>query len=156
MVSAKFHIVGEDGEWFRVRVQEEIYAHGLEGSVLLAATRTLVVVVEGDKSRIKRLHSDMVEVCPNGITCTGLVFSIQRPQREFRIGQYGSHGSVPTLEYIMQILSEMERSMIRVNQKLDRLIALREGGSSGGVVSERKDTAIGEDATSGFASMFGD
>ena len=55
MVSAKFHITGSANNWLRIRVQEELFAHGLEGNVLAADDSTLAVVLEGDKSKIKRL-----------------------------------------------------------------------------------------------------
>jgi hypothetical protein len=164
-VSAKFHVIGEGSEWFRVRVMEEVYSHGLEGSVLLAGEKTLVVVVEGDKSRIKRLYSDLSEFCPKGVECTDLVFSLQKSS-EVRIIRPGEHADHQTLDYILQYLKEIEKATQRIDQKINALTAILEGTAGAEILSRsrrrmitgetagEKDMEVEEEATSGFASMF--
>ena len=150
MVCAKFHIVGEDGEWFRIRVQEEVQHHGLEGSVVLAEAKTLAVIVEGDGLKIRKFYGDVVELCPKGILCSKLSLGAA--------GQAAPRDQ--TLEYVMEILKEIERKMTRMDQKLNRLVALQEGRqtSDPAVEGEKsQDTRGGSDeVTAGFASMFGE
>jgi len=151
MVSAKFHVVGEDGEWFRIRVQEEIHAHSLEGSVILAAEKMIAVVVEGERGRIESFHTDVIALCPKGIKCTSVTFGSHWPLKPSQQEQ--------TLDYIMQLLKEIERKTTRIDQKLTRLIALQEAkGVSADEVKESEPPAsdIGSEATSSFSSMFGD
>lgn len=155
MVSAKFHLLGEAGEWFRIRVQEEVYAHGLEGSVLLAAENTLAVIVEGDKSKIKRLHTDMGEVCPENVVCTDLIFSIHRPAGGSGLMALGTIPEDKTVDYIFQLLKELDKRTARIEQKLNRLTAQIEGGAAVTPPTTTTDAASQETATTGFAAMFG-
>jgi hypothetical protein len=159
MVSAKFNIVGEDSDWFRIRAQEEIYHHGLEGDVLSAGEKTLVVIVEGEKSVIKTFHGDMKQLCPQGVACTGLIFSIQRPIAGLRVKHPGKLYGEQTLDYVLEVLREMERRMTRIDQNIARLMAMQEGGGRQRPkddVGEPPQMEVKEEATSGFASMFGD
>jgi hypothetical protein len=156
MVSAKFNVAGEDGEWFRVRIQEEIYAHGLEGNVLSTGEKTLVVVLEGDKSVIKRMHSDMREVSPRGVQCTELIFSLDHHRIPPKTG-YHLRGSGRD-DQLLQVLAELERKITRIDQNLQRLIAMHEG-KTGTLKNEEPPEEpkmdVGGEATSGFANMFG-
>jgi hypothetical protein len=158
MVSAKFNIVGEDSDWFRIRAQEEIYHHGLEGDVLSTGEKSLVVIVEGDKSVVKTFHSDMKKLCPNGVTCTGLIFSLQRPIAGLRVKHPGKLYGEQTLDYVLEVLREMERRMTRIDQNVSRLIAMQVGGWRPKPKAEEElpEMEVKEEATSGFASMFGD
>jgi hypothetical protein len=156
MVSAKFHIVGEEGEWFRVRVQEEIYAHGLEGNVLFAGDRTIVVVVDGDKGVIKRFHSDVKEICVQGIGCGELSFSIDEHVRHARFGQSHPEAADRGQEYVIHVLAELERKITRIDQSLARLVAMHEGTlETKRQEPPKPEGEIKDEATSGFASMFG-
>ena len=158
MVSAKFTLIGEDGDWFRIRAQEEIYHHGLEGDVLSTGEKSLVVIVDGDKSVIKTF--DMKKLCPGGVTCTGLIFSIQKPIAGLRIKHPGKLYGEQTLDYVLEVLREMERRITRIDQNVARLIAMQEGGwrprESKAVVEEPPQMEVEEEAASGFANMFGD
>jgi hypothetical protein len=159
VVSAKFNLIGDDSDWFRVRAQEEIYHHGLEGDVLSTGEKSLVVIVEGDKSVIKTFHGDMKKLCPNGVTCTGLIFSIQRPIAGLRVKHPGKLYGEQTLDYVLEILREMERRMTRLDQNVARLIAMNEGRmppNRDDKLEEPPHMEVKEEATSGFASMFGD
>jgi hypothetical protein len=159
MVSAKFNIVGEDGDWFRIRAQEEIYHHGLEGDVLSTGEKTLVVIVDGDKSVIKTFHSEMKKLCPEGVACTGLIFSLQRPIAGLRIKHPGKLYGEQTLEFVLETLKEMERRITRIDQNVAKLIAMQEGGWRPRKVDDQEEPPqmeVKEEATSGFASMFGD
>ena len=153
MVSAKFNIVGEDGEWFRVRVQEEIHHHGLEGSVLHAASKTLVVVVEGDKGVIKRFHTDVLDICPSPIRSGDLTFSIERPVKGLRGIRDDRYGRDPTINQILDILAEMERKITRMDQNIQKLAAARQARPEEPPLE--KQTDIGDEAASAFSSIFG-
>ena len=164
MVSAKFHIIGEDSEWLRIRLQEEIHAHGVEGNVILAGEKTLVVVVDGDKSRIKRLHTDVGEFLPGGIEPTELIFSLEKPPRHLRMTKPEGRVDNPALDYILQYLREIEKTVTRIDQKVGTLIAVHEGYAGSEVVKpaaaagtfEGKDMEVEEEAAGGFAAMFGE
>jgi hypothetical protein len=155
MVSAKFHIVGEDGDWFRVRAQEEVYAHGLEGDVLKAAEKILVVIVEGDEHAIRRMHADMLALCPQGIRCSDLIVSQHKIDRSQAGGKQVQEHSQ---EYVLQLLKEMERRITRIDQNVSRLIALYEGGSRPAApqTTSLEDKKKDEAATDGFSAMFGE
>lgn len=169
MVSAKFHIIGEQGPWLRIRVQEEIISHGLEGSAINADEKTLAVIIEGDKSRIKRLYSDITEVCPNGMQSTDLIFSLQKPTRKQRI----LDAEIPSKDRIMEYLREIEKKTTRMDQKLNKIIYALETCEikpkpsqnirkekdenpkiKGGF--ENKELEVKEEAATGFAALFGD
>ncbi len=163
MVSAKFHLIGEDSEWFRIRLQEEIHAHGVEGTVLSAGGKTLAIVLEGDKSRIKRMHTDVADFLPEGVERSDLRFSVQT--RHMRIAQPG-RTEEGRLEYILQYLKEIEKAVQRIDQKVNTLIAQHEGYGGAEILSrsslrgeegfEYQNMEVDEDASSGFAAMFGD
>jgi hypothetical protein len=147
--------MGEDGDWFRIRLQEEVYHHGLEGDVLKAADRAFVVVLEGDKSVIKRMHSDVREMCPTGIQCTELIFSIPHGRKSAAIRRPGHVGEQ---EYMLDVLSELERKITRIDQNVNRILALLEGGARPANPNEEAAAPameVREEAASGFASMFG-
>ena len=160
MVSAKFHIAGEDSEWFRIRVLEEVHAHGLEGNVILAGEKSLAVVVEGEKSRVKRFYTDIQEFCPEHTELTELVFSLQKLPRGMRMKGTAEKGL--DVEYIMQLLKEIERTTMRLDQKVNTLIAMHEGYAGAEVIRqseesfEEKEMDVEDDAVGGFAAMFGD
>jgi|WetSurMetagenome_2_1015567.scaffolds.fasta_scaffold99824_3 hypothetical protein len=158
MVSAKFSVAGEDGEWFRVRLQEEIHVHGLEGNVLLADRKTLVIVVEGDKSVIKRFHSDVMELCPKGIACGQLAFSIDHPHhgQKNRPDRYGRD---PTISQLLDILAEMERRLARIDQNVAKLMAARPQNTQEPATQPPEggqEMIVKDEAASAFSSMFGD
>jgi len=155
MVSAKFHIIGEDSDWFRVRTQEEIYHHGLEGDVLRADDKNLVVIVEGDKSVIKRFASDMSEACPEGVLCTEVVFGIQRPVKGLT-GVHHFRAGVENHEYVIEILKELERRITRIDQNVAKLMALYDGKPrTQDTEPKTEEPETPQDATEGFAAMFG-
>ncbi len=165
MVSAKFHIIGQSGDWLRIRAQEEIHAHGLEGSVLVADENTLAVVVEGDKAKVKRLYTDLVEVCPEGVGLSELTFSLQKQTRRTRILDPARYTNDETTNYLLEYLREIEKKTTRIDQKLDRIISMLEGGKTirrwqktdqdKEESFEKKDMEVDDDASSGFAAMFG-
>jgi acylphosphatase len=147
MVSAKFHVIGDDGDWFRVRLQEEIYAHGLEGSVLKAAEKNLAVVVEGDSAVVKRMHGDVVDLCPKKVRCTDIVFDKHRPQKKAR---------TYTNQELSHAIMELERKMTRMDQNVAKILALLEGGWRPNQTSQEEPRMdVKEEAADGFASMFG-
>ncbi len=153
MVSAKFNIAGEDGEWFRLRLQEEIHHHGLEGSVLHAASKALVVVVEGDKAAVKRFHADVLDICPSPIRCGDLTFSVEGPLRGLKAVGDGRRAGEPTMSQILDILAEMERKITRMDQNIQKLAAARQGRRE--ETPEEKPSEIGDEAASAFSSIFG-
>ena len=162
MVSAKFHITGEGGDWFRVRVQEEVYAHGLDGNVLAAECKTLVVVVEGTQERIERLHEDIIRICPDGVKCSGVKYDIGGTVTGLMGLREQDMRSEGSAEHILEVLKQLERRMARLELKVGLLLKLFEDG----IVPERKPPAdgggdtesmdVGSDAVSGFSSLFGD
>jgi len=162
MVSAKFHITGEGGDWFRVRVQEEVYAHGLEGNVLAAERKTLAVVVEGSQERIERLHEDIIGICPDGVKCSGVRYDINRSVTGLIGLREQDKSSEDSAEHIIEVLKQLERRMARLELKMGLLLTLCEGGAmasskpprDGGDDVEGMD--VGSDAVSGFSSLFGD
>jgi len=151
MVSAKFHVTGEDGDWFRIRLQEEIHAHGLEGSVLRAAAKNLVVVVEGERGKIKLMHEDVAAMCPKKARCAEIVF--EKVKRARKTASYSP-------EQIIHVLMELERKMTRIDQNMAKILALLEGGwrpkTDDGNAAPEPKMDVKEEAASGFASMFGD
>lgn len=160
MVSSKFHIVGQTGEWVRIRVQEEIFSHGLEGSVLQADPETLAVIVSGDKSRIKRLHTDMQALMPDGAHLTDLEFNLQRPVRNQRIKEPEKQPFGQTGDYILQYLKQIEKRTIRIEQHIKRIEKSLTAKIPGEIVFEGEDDEppqddVGDDAKDGFAMMFG-
>ncbi|MFH0861554.1 MAG: acylphosphatase [Candidatus Altiarchaeota archaeon] len=151
MVSAKFHVIGEDGDWFRIRLQEEIHVHGLEGSVLRAAAKNLVVVVEGERSKIKRMYEDVAAMCPKKARCADITF--EKAKRAAKAAVYSP-------EQMTHALLELERKMTRIDQNIAKILANLEGGwrpstEDRGLETEPK-MEVEEEAASGFASMFGD
>ncbi len=162
MVSSKFHIVGEISQWLRVRVQEEIYAHGLDGSVISADQNTLAVIIDGDKSKIKRLHTDMSQVLPDTTYLTELEFSLQKPVRGARIKEPSTPAFGQTGDYILQYLKELDKRTVRIEQAVARMEALLADGRVAFAQEEDDDEPpeddvpdVTEEAASGFVAMFG-
>jgi hypothetical protein len=158
MVSAKFHIDGEDGDWFRVRIQEEIYAHGLEGDVLRAADKILVVILEGHEHTIRRMHEDMIALCPKGIICSELIIANHKTDLRAKSSN-GSEGIGQ--EHMLQLMMEMERRITRIDQKLSRLIAFYEAQEKPAdfqiqTADKNKKQTDEQTASDGFSSMFGE
>jgi hypothetical protein len=164
-VSAKFHVIGDDSKWLRIRLQEEIYAHGVEGSILSAGEKTLAVVADGDKARIKRLYTDVREFLPETMESTELAFSLGKPTRHLRMraptGRLDSEG----FDIMFQYLREIEKAVTRIDQKVNSVLAYLEGEAGaqvfkprrgGGDAFEEKDIDVEDDAVGGFAAMFGD
>ncbi len=163
MVSAKFHIVGSTNDWLRVRLQEELYAHGLDGGVLVADQNTMAVVIEGDKSKIKRLYTDIQEFLPAETQVTEVVFSLTKPTRSGRI-HVAEEGRLPlTRDEIIQYLTEIDRKTSKIDQKLNKIIAMLETANANTANGETKteepsdkDPEVSDEATNVFARMFGE
>ena len=151
----------------RIRLSEEIIAHGLEGTVLVADPNTLAIIVEGEKPRIKIFHSDISSFIPDTIEVTQLYYSMARATRKSRIKKPEKSCMDNTIEYLLQNLSEIERKVTRMDQKISKLISLVEGGASIDSYTKDPDSEgedmddkdppmeINSEATNGFAAMFG-
>ncbi|MBU0763187.1 MAG: hypothetical protein KKD39_09195 [Candidatus Altiarchaeota archaeon] len=155
MVSAKFNIEGDATDWLRIRVQEELFAHGLDGNVLVGDENTLVVIVEGDKAKIKRLYTDMQEFLPANTTLTELNFSLNKPTRSARIHEDRLYVG---REDIIEYLKEIDRKTTKIDQKLNKIISLLEEADIKKPQEEEEEAEVGitEETTSVFAAMFGD
>lgn len=162
MVSARFNITGEDSEWMRVRLSEEIHAHGLDGSVMKADDGTLVVVIEGDNSKIKRFYTDVAEFTPEGVEVHDIIYSLQRRPRRVRMREPPRKVEDETLDYMLQYMREIEKTTQRLDQKLNTVIAHLEGYAGSEFIQkseetfEEQDMEVEEEASTGFAAMFGD
>jgi hypothetical protein len=158
MVSAKFHIRGDVGDWMRVRVQEELYSHGLEGNIMSADEHTLVVVVEGDKAKIKRLYTDLMHFMPAETGLTEIVFSLTKPTRAVRIkgSEEKPQEGMPDNE---DYLREIERKMTQIDLKLNKIISMLECNAISQDKNQETDsdtTQVSEETTNVFATVFGE
>jgi len=164
MVDARFLIVGDDSQWLRIRLQEEIIAHGLEGNVLPAGGKTYAVVVSGDKSKVKRLYSDLDQFLPEGVQAAELAISPKKMPRGVRIrGALANIQAAGDKDATLEYLKEIEKTMTRLEQKMNKVIALLEEGDIKPRTREAEDEEtfeesnmeVDEEATGGFAAMFG-
>jgi acylphosphatase len=162
MVSAKFHIRGEGGDWFRIRIQEEVYAHGLEGNVLSAEDTTIVVVVEGERERIQKFQEDVIKICPHDARCSGIKYDVRRGASGL-IGLMAADAPRDgSAEHVLALLQQLERRMMRLEMKMNQILTLFDGGAQmkpkppaqGDDVAESMD--VPQEAVSGFSSLFGD
>ena len=165
MTSAKFLVVGETGLWTRTRIQEEITAHGLDGTVVDAGEHKLGVFVSGNRQRIQKLYNDLAKNLPADVQPTNLIYGeFKRPAAT---GAPAS--SADAFQTLIELLREIEKNTRKMNQKLDKLIAGRQAAlyeTSGpeettkewGWTSDSKkddDDEGGGTATGAFAQMFG-
>jgi len=160
MANAKFHVVGEDGTWYRMRIQEEIYTQGLEGSVVKASDDVLAVIVEGEKPRIHSMYKTLKESSPGQAHYTDIQWGAHRRFRQDK----------DKLEEIIQLLKAIEKNTRRISQKMggvqfkgktDREERDKEEAGFKNTYTpvkkeESKDEEDEEEAAGGFASMFGD
>ena len=163
MASAKFIVVGETGMWARVRIQEEINAQGLDGTVVDAGDGSLGVFVAGDRMKIQSLYKDLSEKLPEDVQPTNLIYGeFKRP----RVPDAPAT-SEDAFKTLIELLREIEKNTRKMNQKLDRLTegrqtSLLESESEGGPSrslwysseGKRKDEDE-ETATDAFSKMFG-
>ncbi|MBD3389162.1 MAG: hypothetical protein GF416_08715 [Candidatus Altiarchaeales archaeon] len=166
MVSGKFHVKGDDRDWIRIRLQEEIISHGLEGNVLKASENNIVVVVEGDKSRIKRLYTDVTEFMPDEVEVVDLTIRPSKKPRRIRMRGVSPGRAPERIDYIQQYLQEIEKTTQRLDQKMNTILAILEGVGGSEILQrssledregfEDGEMDVEEDATGGFAAMFGD
>ena len=145
MPAAKFYAIGDINQWFRLRIQEEIQANNLEGSILDTGENRLVVIVEGSIAHIKSLYNGLNESKPQGIVLTSLVFG------DFK--EKISISKANLSRELLDVLKEIEKSLRRINQKLDVLSAK----ISSEVKSERADIdskTLPSDDTNPFDAFF--
>jgi len=145
MKCAKFHLIGEDSAWYKIRVQKEIEAHGLSGNVLDAAEGKLVVVVEGKEEGINQLYAALKEASPENVVFTLVEYG--KPPKEKQSKEEERWNEV------VELLREIERTMRRINRKLDGLPEAQR-------TETVEEPAAGEEdkpgqAESAFAFMFG-
>ncbi|GEM_PF-1456940 len=145
MKCAKFHLIGEDSDWYKIRVQKEIEAHGLAGNVLDSGEGKLVIVVEGEEAKINSMYNTLKEASPSNVV--------------FSLVEYGRIKKEKTREEekwdeVTELLREIEKTMRRVNNKLDGLqgvvVNSDEQMEDEPIVSEGE-----EEAENAFAFMFG-
>jgi len=164
MASAKFVVVGETDMWARVRIQEEINSHGLDGTVIDAEGGKLGVFVSGDRMKIQSLYNDLSEKLPDETQPTNLIYGEFKRPRVPDV-QASSEDAFKTL---IELLREIEKNTRKMNQKLDRLIDGRqttlagsedestEGESHWYSSSSTIDEEEGDEtATDAFSKMFG-
>lgn len=155
MKSAKFHLLGEDSDWYKLRVQKEIEAQGLTGTVLDAGAGKLVIVVEGKEKNINTLYSSLKDASP-----TQVVFSLveygRLPEKE-------KTSEEEKWDQVIELLGEIEKTMRRVNQKLEAgsftstptCEADEVSEDSTPLPDERSNEEKEDDAEDAFAFMFG-
>jgi hypothetical protein len=151
MVTAKFHIVGENSAWLKTRAQEEIQSAGLEGSVVNAGKNTLAVIVEGEKKKIHTMYKNLVESSPSEAQYTDLEFGVYR---DLNISV--ETDLAKNIQIMIELLKEIEKNTRRINQKIDGITNQQRGDYPSWLDSEEKDEEAAEEAVGGFASMFGD
>jgi ribosomal protein L24 len=154
LVCAKFQVLGDTSNWLRIRLQEEIFAHGIEGNVLQADPRTFAVIVEGQRDRVKMLHADIIKILPENLRITEILYSMEKSTRNKRIKKPQEYPPDST-QYLIALAREMERNMIRMDQKMNKILDLLQSGHKQTGNHETPDTDIGDDAASGFFNMFG-
>lgn len=152
MKSAKFHLIGEDSDWYKLRVQKEIEAHGLSGNVLDAGAGKLVVVAEGDEKKINKLYTALKDASPSNV-----VFSLVEYGR---LPDKAKSSEEEKWNQVIELLREVEKTLRRVNQKLDSPnsyspIPETVSSSVDEVEDERSKDEKDEDAENAFAFMFG-
>ncbi|MFH1788220.1 MAG: hypothetical protein ABH834_02420 [Candidatus Altiarchaeota archaeon] len=147
MKSAKFHLIGEDSDWYKLRVQKEIEAQGLSGNVLDAGAGKLVVVAEGDEKHINRLYAALKDASPSQV-----VFSLVEYGR---LPEKTRTSEEEKWDQIIELLREVEKTLRRVNQKLDSQVPVASQPSDDYVEDDRTDDDRREDAEDAFAFMFG-
>jgi hypothetical protein len=157
MVSAKFHITGSVGDWLRIRLQEELYSHGVEGSVLTADEKTLMIIVEGENARIKRLYSDIKGFLPTEVHVGDIIFNLTKPTRTARIR--GEDIPARLVPQESEYLREIERKLTQIDLKLKRIISMLERGDNN--IKPTHDAGeitkeVSEETANVFAQMFGD
>lgn len=161
MPYAKFHVIGDTGAWIRLRLQEEIHASGVEGTVMEAAENILAIVVEGEEKNIQKLYLNLKESTPGDYQFTELETSREKPSRKNEPDLAKSIGEM------LELLREIEKNTRRMNQKIDAALAAGPGETEGAWDSEDFETGFEkpdaqeqeeqeEAAESGFANLFGD
>jgi acylphosphatase len=145
MKCAKFHLIGEDSDWYKLRVQKEIESQGLSGSVLDAGEGKLAVVVEGSEDGINRLYTALKEASPKTVLFTLIEYG--KPVKE-KLTKEDERW-----EEVIGLLKEIERTMRRINRKLDATPS--EEKTETEVEQERGEEGKSEEAASAFAFMFG-
>jgi len=137
MSSAKFFLMGEVSHWVRVRVGEEIHSHGLEGNVVNAGAETLAVIVEGDKGKIQKFYKDLKHSVPHGIAFTEIHY--RKPMREMTASEIPRE---EMNEKIISLLTEIERGVRRVNQRLDAALEGKTSGLAGSAAESESSASI--------------
>lgn len=145
MKSAKFHLIGEDSDWYKIRVQKEIEAHGLSGSVIDAGEGKLVVVIEGDGERINGMYESLKEASPTNVVFTLIEYGMKK--------EAGTKKEEDKLSEIMTLLKEIEKNTRKINQKLNSLPekTIEKAGEEESPAREEES----HEAEKAFAFMFG-
>jgi acylphosphatase len=142
--------MGEASHWIRVRLQEEIHAHGLEGNVAQADDKTIVVVVEGDVRRVRGLYEDLREALPDDIEFSGL--EVSKSKTPLKAVEDPS-------KHILDLLQRLEQRVIKIENRVNTILARLESGytaeASGGYDAGGTGGTT-EESASAFASLFGD
>ncbi|MFH1402808.1 MAG: hypothetical protein ABIH11_00890 [Candidatus Altiarchaeota archaeon] len=128
-----------------------MHAHGLEGSVTRADDKTFVVVVEGDVEAIRKLYNDVHAALADNVKLSDIVLSKTDPPRDV---------VEDPLRQVIDSVQRMEQRIIRIENKLNAILArLESGGFNGGSDESYREYGSGEiseESTNAFASMFGD
>jgi acylphosphatase len=127
-------------------VQKEIEAHGLVGNVLDADEGKLVVVVEGEETRINGMYNALKNASPNNVVFTLVEYGAKPKEKISKEEEKWGE--------VVELLREIEKTMRKMNNKLDILSSGRIESLS---VAEQPKEEGGEkkDAESAFAFMFG-
>lgn len=144
MATARFHVMGDNMQWFQSRVQEEIHIHNLEGSAVTAGRNIIAVIVEGKFEKIDELYKGLKNNGPEGYRFSDITYG------EYDISDKTSRNLMLTnsMDVVVRLLERIEENTREMNHKLDELLGKKRGDDSFG------DSTTGE-ATSAFSSIFG-
>jgi|GEM_PF-3055845 len=117
MPAAKFHIIGNTDLWYRVRVLEEVNAHGLEGTVTVVDENKLAVIVDGDSRKINRLYTDLQASSPSEVVFAGLIYGDTATRKTAE-----ALSSEKSFSLIIELLKEIEKNTRSISQKLSAVL----------------------------------
>jgi len=139
MATARFHVTGENMPWFQKRIQDEIHVHGLEGHAIITGGKTLAVITEGEKDRIKAFYNGLSKLKTKDVKFSRIDYGGLDGEETARAETL----SPASLETLIRLLEKIEENTREMNRKLDE------------VLGKKSDTTISSEATSGFSSIFG-